>query len=58
VGAFVEGELHLVMDAIVSHPIQFILLFVLLLFIFKRIVVGHCHGMVTIGDSVTHKHFM
>jgi hypothetical protein len=30
-GAYVEGELHLVMDAIVSYPIQFLLLFVLFL---------------------------
>jgi hypothetical protein len=57
VGASVEGELHLVMDAIVSYPIQFLLFFVLFLFIFKRIVGGHCPGMVTSGDSVTHKHF-
>jgi hypothetical protein len=28
-----------------------------LLFLFKRIVGGHCPGVVTSGDSVTHKHF-
>ena len=57
-GASVEGEMHLVMDAIVSYPIQCLLLFVLLLFIFKRIVGGHCPDMVTSGDNITHKHFM
>jgi hypothetical protein len=57
VGASVEGELHLVMDAIVSYLIQCILLFVLLLFLFKIIVVGHCPGVVTSGDIITHKHF-
>ena len=57
-GASVEGELHLVMDVIVSYPIQCLLLFVLLLLIFKRIVGGHCPSMVTSGDSVTHKRFM
>ena len=56
-GAFVEGELHLVMDAIVSYPIQCLLVFVLLLFLFERIVGGHCPGVVTSGDNVTHLHF-
>jgi hypothetical protein len=32
--------------------------FYLIAFSFKRIVGGHCPGMVTSGDSVTHKHFM
>jgi hypothetical protein len=58
VGASVEGEIHLVMDAIVSYPIQCLLLFVLLLFLFKRIVGGHYRGLVISGDNVTHKHFM
>ena len=44
--------MHLVMDAI-----QCLLFFVLLLFLFKRIAGGHCPGVVTSGDSVTHKHF-
>jgi hypothetical protein len=34
VGAFVEGELHLIMDAIVSYPIQCLLFLVLLLLVF------------------------
>jgi hypothetical protein len=58
VGASVEGEMHLVMDAIVSYPIQCIFTLCLIAFSFKRIVGGHCPGMVTSGDSVTHKHFM
>jgi hypothetical protein len=58
VGASIEGKLHLVMDSIVSYPIQLLLFFVLLIFIFKRIVGGHCLGMVTSGDNVTHKNFI
>jgi hypothetical protein len=58
VGASIEGELHLVMDAIVSYPIQCLLFFVLLFFLFKKIAGGHCPNVVTSGDNVTHKHFM
>jgi hypothetical protein len=58
VGASVEGELHLVMDSIVSYHIQFLLFFFLLLFIFKGKARGHCPGVVTCGDSVAHKQFM
>jgi hypothetical protein len=57
VGTSVKGELHLVMDAIVSYPIQCLLFFVLLLFLFERTVGEHCLGVVTSGESVTHKHF-
>jgi hypothetical protein len=57
VGASVEGELHLVMDAIVSYPIKCLLFIVLLLFLFKRIAGGHCPDVVISGDNVTHKHF-
>ena len=57
VGASEEGELHLVMDANVSKPIQCLLPFCLIDFSLKRIVGGHCPGMVTSGDNVTHKHF-
>jgi hypothetical protein len=56
-GSFEEGELHLVMDANVSKPIQCILPFYLIVFYFKRLVTGHCPGVVTSGDNVTHKHF-
>jgi hypothetical protein len=57
VGAFEEGELHLVMDANVSKPIQCLLPFCLIAFSFKRIAGGHYPGPVTSGDSVTHNHF-
>jgi hypothetical protein len=45
------------LDANVSKPIQAFLLFYLIAFSFKRIARGHCPGVVTSGDSVTHKHF-
>jgi hypothetical protein len=57
VGASEEGELHLVMDANVSNPIHAFYLLFLLLFSFKKLVRGHCPGVVTNGDNVTHKHF-
>ena len=53
-GASEEGELHLVMDANVSKPIPAFCLLFLLLFSFKRLVRGHCPGVVTSGDNVTH----
>ena len=59
-GASIEGELHLIMDVIISQLIQCLLFIVLLLFglfLFKGKAGGHCVGMVTRGDSVTHKHF-
>jgi hypothetical protein len=56
-GASEEGEFHLVMDANVSNPIQFLLHFYLFDFYFKRPVRGHFPRMVTSGDNVTHKHF-
>jgi hypothetical protein len=58
VGASIEGELHLIMDASVSYPIQFLFNLCLISFSFKRIVGGHFPGMVTSGDNVTNKHFM
>jgi hypothetical protein len=39
-------------------PFSAFLLFYLISFSFKRIHGGHCPGMVTNGDNVTHKHFM
>jgi hypothetical protein len=38
-------------------PFNAFLPFYLIAFSFKRIVGGHCPGVVTSGDSVTHKHF-
>jgi hypothetical protein len=58
VGASEEGEMHLVMDENVSKLIQCLLPFYLIAFSFKILVRGHCSGVVTSGDNVTHKHFM
>ena len=57
VGASKEGELHLVMDANVSKPIHAFYILFLFAFSFKRLVGGHCPGVVTSGGNVTHKHF-
>jgi hypothetical protein len=65
VGAFVEGELYLSwMHFFQAHSCLysfscFILLFAfLLLFRFiQELTRGHCLGMVTRDDSVTHKYF-
>jgi hypothetical protein len=61
VGASVEGELHLIMDVIVYYPIQcflFLVLLLLVFFLFKGKTGGHCPGVVTRDESVTHKHLM
>ena len=57
-GASEEGELHLVMDAIVSYPIQCLFTLCLITFSLKRVVGGHYPGVVTSSDNVTHKNFM
>jgi hypothetical protein len=47
-----------VLDANLSKPMPFILLFFIFnCFFFKRLIRGHCPGVVTSGDSVTHKYF-
>jgi hypothetical protein len=50
-----------VMDANFSKPflafILFFNLFAFLFFLFQGLTRGHCLGMVTRADSVTHKHF-
>ena len=52
-----------VMDAILSNPIHAFILFVILssiAFSFsfaQEIIRGHCPGVVTSGDNVTHKYF-
>jgi hypothetical protein len=60
VGAFVEGELYLSwMHFFQAHSclLFFILLcFYLLLLFVQELIRGHCPGMVTSGDSVTHKY--
>ena len=56
--AFVEGELHLVMNAIVflAHSLPFTLSFIsfdLSLLCFKEIVEGHCPSLMTRGQPLT-----
>jgi hypothetical protein len=55
VSAFVEGELHLSWMQIFPSPCLYS--FILYCFFFKRLIRGHCPGVVTSGDSVTHKYF-
>jgi hypothetical protein len=42
-----------VLDANISKPMPLFFYF----FFFKRLIMGHCLGVVTSGDSVTHKYF-
>jgi hypothetical protein len=61
VGAFVEGELYPSWMQIFPSPFclySFLYLFFLLLFLFiQGLTRGHCLGVVTRADSVTHKYF-
>jgi hypothetical protein len=65
VGAFVEGELYLSwMHFFQAHScfylflsLFFYLLFLLLFLFIQGLTRGHCLGMVTRADSVTHKYF-
>jgi hypothetical protein len=61
VGAFVEGELYpswMQFFPIPFLPLFFLYLLCLLLFLFiQGLTGGHCLGMVTRADSVTHKYF-
>jgi hypothetical protein len=61
VGAFVEGELYLSWMQFFqarSCLYSFLYLLFLLLFLFiQGLIGGHCLGMVTRADSVTHKYF-
>jgi hypothetical protein len=65
VGAFVEGELYLswmLFFQALSCPYFFscfiLLFYFLLLFLFiQELTRGHCLGMVTRADNVTHKYF-
>jgi hypothetical protein len=58
VGAFVEGELYPSRMQFFPSPLL-PLLFSLFsfFFLFQRLTRGHCLGVVTRADSVTHKHF-
>jgi hypothetical protein len=57
--AFVEGELYLSwMHFFQAHSLPFILhSFILLLLFVQELIRGHCLGVVTNGDIVTHKYF-
>jgi hypothetical protein len=62
-GAFVEGKLYLSWMQFFPSPfLPFILILYILLsfiaFLFvQELIRGHCPGVVTSGDSVTHKYF-
>jgi hypothetical protein len=56
VGAFVEGELHLSWMQMFPSPFM-PFIFILISFSFKKLVRGHCPGVVTSGGDVTHTHF-
>jgi hypothetical protein len=60
VGAFVEGELNLAMDAIFSYSFPFIINFIffyLFLLYYKGIVEGHYIVLMNRAESVIHKKF-
>jgi hypothetical protein len=62
VGAFVEGELYLswmqfFQASFLPLFFFFYLLFLLLFLFIQGLTRGHCLGMVTRADSVTHKYF-
>jgi hypothetical protein len=60
VGAFVEGELYLSwMHFFQAHSCLYSFYSFILFFCFfiEELVRGHCLGMVTRADSVTHKYF-
>jgi hypothetical protein len=60
VGAFVEGELYLSWMQFFPCPLLplfFSFLYLLFYFLFQGLTRGHCLGVVTRADNVTHKHF-
>jgi hypothetical protein len=63
VGAFVEGELYLSWMQFFPSPFMPFILFIISFFIAffflfsQEIIRGHCPGVVTSGDSITHKYF-
>jgi hypothetical protein len=59
VGAFVEGELYLSWMQFFPSPLLplFFLFFIVFSYLFQELTRGHCLGVVTRDDSVTHKHF-
>jgi hypothetical protein len=60
VGAFVEGELYSSWMQFFPSPLLplfFSFLCLLFLFLFQGLIRGHCLGVLTRADNVTHKHF-
>jgi hypothetical protein len=63
VDAFVESELYLSWMQSFPSPFMPFILFVISFFVAfsffcaQEIIRGHCPGVVTSGDSVTHKYF-
>jgi hypothetical protein len=59
VGAFVEGELYSSWMQFFPSPLLplFFLFFIASSYLFQGLTRGHCLGVVTRFDSVTHKHF-
>jgi hypothetical protein len=62
VGAFVEGELYLSRMQFFPSPFlplffSFISFFFFFFFFIQGLIRGHCLGMVTRADNVTHKYF-
>jgi hypothetical protein len=58
VGAFVEGELYMSWMQVFSKPfcLLFLSYFVLFILFIQGLIRGHCLGVVTRADSVTHKY--
>jgi hypothetical protein len=46
-----------ILDANVSKPIHAFYSLFFIAFSFKKLIRGHCPGVVTSGGNVTHKHF-
>jgi hypothetical protein len=60
VDAFVEGELYPSWMQFFPSPLLplfFLSLFLFLFILVQGLTIGHCLGVVTRADSVTHKHF-
>jgi hypothetical protein len=56
VGAFVEGELHLSWMQFCQAQFMTFILYSYCFF-FKKLIRGHCPGVVTSSGSITHKYF-
>jgi hypothetical protein len=57
VGVFVEAELHLSWMQVFRSPIYAFYSYFFIAFSLKKLIRGHCLGVVTSGGNVTHKYF-